>query len=141
MRRTPFVQPTSEQLRRDALTIWMAGLDAVRSDALVRKHVRHERDRLFVGKEALDIAKIRHILVVGAGKAGAGMSAGLEAAPARGQKAVQGQPLRRSDFYFSESAVKILSGCSGILLRGILTSTKLLFLFNSRLTSSPIVLM
>jgi glycerate 2-kinase len=68
------------QLRDDALAIWHAGLAAVRSDQLVRDNLRVQGDRLLVGEEQLSLAKIRRIAVVGAGKAGAGMAAGVERA-------------------------------------------------------------
>ena len=71
---------TPSQLREDALAIWQAGVDAVRSDQLVREAVQVEGNRLLVGDEELDLSKIRRIAVVGAGKAGAGMAAGLEQA-------------------------------------------------------------
>jgi hydroxypyruvate reductase len=74
------LQRANEQLRRDALAIWMAGLEAVRSDRLVRDHVRVEGSRLVIGGQHLDLDAIRRIVVVGAGKAGAGMAEGLEAA-------------------------------------------------------------
>ncbi|MCI0358295.1 MAG: glycerate kinase [Planctomycetaceae bacterium] len=67
-------------LRDDALAIWQAGLDAVRSERLVRDNLRVEGDRLVVGSEEIPLAKIRRIAVVGAGKAGAGMAAGVEQA-------------------------------------------------------------
>lgn len=64
----------------DALAIWRASIDAVRSDALVRNAVRVEGDRLFLGDEEFDLRLIKRIVVVGGGKAGAGMAAGLEEA-------------------------------------------------------------
>ncbi len=67
-------------MRHDALAIWLAGVEAVRSDRLVRQNVHVENGRLTIGPESLDLGSIGHILVVGAGKAGAGMAAGLEAA-------------------------------------------------------------
>jgi glycerate 2-kinase len=74
----------TEPLRNDALAIWQAAVDAVRSDRLVERflnrEVRAQGDRLLVGKTELPLARIRKIVVVGAGKAGAGMAAGLEAA-------------------------------------------------------------
>lgn len=69
-----------DQLRNDARRIWQAGLDAVRSDRLVRDHVRVEGDILFVGEETISLRSVRRIVVVGAGKAGAGMAEGLEQA-------------------------------------------------------------
>jgi len=71
MRRSP------EKLREDALAIWHAGVDAVRSDLLVRDNVRVEGDDLLVGDELIDLRTVHRIAVVGAGKAGAGMAEGL----------------------------------------------------------------
>ena len=71
---------SSSQLRSDALAIWQAGVDAVRSDRLVRDNVRVEGNWLIIGDEMLDLSSLGRIAVVGAGKAGAGMAAGLEAA-------------------------------------------------------------
>src|SRR4051812_25064887 len=71
---------SAQQLRRDALTIWRAGVDAVRSDGLVEQVVRVAGGRLEVGERSLDLDRIRRIVAVGAGKAGAGMAAGLERA-------------------------------------------------------------
>jgi glycerate 2-kinase len=71
---------SSAQLRADALAIWHAGLEAVRSDKLVRENVRVEGDWLSIGDESWKLSEIGRIAVVGAGKAGAGMAAGLEAA-------------------------------------------------------------
>ncbi len=74
------VPRSSAQLRRDALAIWWAGVEAVRSDRLVRENVRVEGKRLQIADESLELDAIGRIEVVGAGKAGAGMAAGLEAA-------------------------------------------------------------
>ena len=84
---------TGEHLRRDALDIWQAGLAAVRSDVLVRENVHVTNGQLQIGDASIDLDQIRHIEVVGAGKAGAGMSAGLEAAlgePLMAQKHLSG---------------------------------------------------
>src|SRR6478735_5191242 len=61
-------------------SIWSAGLDAVRSDRLVLDNVRVEGTRLSIAHDVFDLRQIRRIAVVGAGKAGAGMAAGLEQA-------------------------------------------------------------
>jgi hydroxypyruvate reductase len=74
------VTVTANKLRDDALAIWRAGLEAVRSDRLVREWVRVEGNDLLIGEERLSLDRIRRIAVVGAGKAGAGMAAGLEEA-------------------------------------------------------------
>jgi hydroxypyruvate reductase len=71
---------TPQQLRDDALAIWRAGVVAVDSSRLVTRWVRAESGNLRIGDEHLDLAHVRRIVVVGAGKAGAGMAAGLEAA-------------------------------------------------------------
>lgn len=72
------MQRPPEQLRRDALRIWQAGVDAVRSDRLIRAHVRLEDRDLLLGPERIALDSIGRIAVVGAGKAGAGMAAALE---------------------------------------------------------------
>ena len=68
----------AEQLRSDVLAIWQAGLEAVRSEPLLRSHVRVVGRMLHVGDEAIDLDRVGRIVVVGAGKAGAGMAAGIE---------------------------------------------------------------
>ncbi len=68
---------TPEQLRDDALAIWRAGVQAVDSEQLVRDHVRLEGSQLLVVGRRFDLSQARRIVVVGAGKAGAGMSAAL----------------------------------------------------------------
>lgn len=72
---------STEQMLRDARKIWQAGVDAVRSDRLVEQALRVEGDLLVVDEqETIDLSRIEHIEVVGAGKAGAGMAAGVLAA-------------------------------------------------------------
>ncbi len=81
------------QLRSDALAIWQAGVDAVRSDHLISENVRLDGDWLVIDDETIELSKIGRIAVVGAGKAGAGMAAGLEAAlgpQVMGEKHVRG---------------------------------------------------
>lgn len=71
---------STEQLREDALAIWRAGVDAVRSDALVQARVKAQQGTLAIGEEVWRLEQIDRIAVVGCGKAGAGMAAGLEQA-------------------------------------------------------------
>jgi hydroxypyruvate reductase len=71
---------STNTLRDDALAIWRAGVEAVRSDRLVRESVRVAGNELRIGNERLRLSRIRRIAVIGAGKAGAGMAAGLEEA-------------------------------------------------------------
>jgi hydroxypyruvate reductase len=68
------------QLRDDALAIWRAGVEAVRSDRLVRANVRVDGDVLTICDHEFDLTQIDRIAIVGAGKAGAGMALGLEEA-------------------------------------------------------------
>jgi len=67
-------------LRSDAQRIWLAGVDAVRSDRLVADAVRVRGDELWFGTSSFALGDIGRIAVVGAGKAGAGMTAALEEA-------------------------------------------------------------
>jgi len=75
------------ELRADAIRIWMAGLEAVRSERLMREAARVEGRTLVLGNDfrglpedalRIDLDGVRRIVVVGAGKAGAGMAAALE---------------------------------------------------------------
>lgn len=72
--------PSPEQLRDDALAIWRAGVAAVDSSRLVREFVRTEDHNLWIGQRCFPRESIDRIVVVGAGKAGAGMAQGLEQA-------------------------------------------------------------
>ncbi len=87
----------AEQLRLDALAIWQAGVEAVASERLVADNVRVEDDTLQIVDDELPLRDIRRIVVVGAGKAGAGMAAGLEGRvgrPTDGRQAVAGMGQR-----------------------------------------------
>ncbi len=70
--------PTPRSLRDDALAIWHSAVDRVRADRLVRENVQVEGVELRIGMQRFDLRRIRRLIVVGAGKAGAGMAAGLE---------------------------------------------------------------
>jgi len=77
------MQRSSIQLRCDALQIWRAGVDAVRSERLVRQWLCVDGRTLVVGDERqrhtrLSLDSVRRIAVVGAGKAGAGMAEAVE---------------------------------------------------------------
>ena len=67
-------------LREHALKIWQAGVDAVNSERLVRNHVSVDSRFLRVCDQQIPLQDLRHIEVVGAGKAGAVMARGIEAA-------------------------------------------------------------
>lgn len=70
--------PTPRSLRDDALAIWHAAVDRVRADRLVHESVQVQGTLLRIGAQRFDLRTIRRLIVVGAGKAGAGMAAGLE---------------------------------------------------------------
>ena len=67
-------------LRRDAKKIWLAGVDAVRSERLVAQALRVDGPVLILCEQRIELESIRRIFVVGAGKAGAGMARGVEEA-------------------------------------------------------------
>ncbi|MGD9644622.1 MAG: glycerate kinase [Pirellulales bacterium] len=71
-------------MRNDALAIWQAGVEAVRAERLMREAVEVKASLLTLraidGRHAqIDLSHCRRLEVVGAGKAGAGMAAALEA--------------------------------------------------------------
>ncbi|MBS0208914.1 MAG: DUF4147 domain-containing protein [Planctomycetes bacterium] len=71
---------TEATLRTDALAIWQAGVDAVRSDRLVEEALHCDGFTLRFADVEIPLAGVRHIEVIGAGKAGTGMAAGVERA-------------------------------------------------------------
>jgi glycerate 2-kinase len=70
-------------LPQHARSIWTAGVRAVDSERLVANAVRREGSTLDICGHRLDLARTGRIVVVGAGKAGAGMAAAFEAAVGR----------------------------------------------------------
>ncbi len=64
----------------DARAIWQDGVAAVDSARLVRQTITVHDQGLWIGNEDYSLASDARIVVVGGGKAGAGMAAGLEAA-------------------------------------------------------------
>lgn len=65
-------------LRDRALVIWRASVEAVRAPQLVQRALWFEGDTLVAGSHRFCLSPGAKIAVVGAGKAGAGMAAGLE---------------------------------------------------------------
>lgn len=66
--------------RNTAEAIWSTGVRTVDSQQLVKNVVRREGDALVICDETFRVADINRIVVVGAGKAGAGMADGFEQA-------------------------------------------------------------
>lgn len=61
----------------DALRIWTAGVDAVRADRVVQQNVHWDGRWLSIAGQQLDLVDIDRLILVGAGKAGAGMLRGV----------------------------------------------------------------
>ena len=75
-------------LRDDAMAIWQAGVSAVDSHQLVREVIQveggKESEQLMIAGRPVPLTSASQLVVVGAGKAGAGMAAGLEEALGEG---------------------------------------------------------
>lgn len=67
-----------DTLREDALSIWHSAVNAVRADRLVRNVLHCGEGRLTVCGQDFDLAQLGRIVVLGTGKAGAGMAAAVE---------------------------------------------------------------
>ncbi len=65
-------------MTHDALTIWQAGVAAVRADNLVAEAIDFDSRELRIGDESIDRRSFDRILIVGAGKAVAAMTTALE---------------------------------------------------------------
>ncbi len=68
-----------ESLRSRGLEIWRAAVRAVASEQLVQSVMTRDHERLTVCGHEFDLSALSRIVVVGAGKAGAGMAAAVEA--------------------------------------------------------------
>lgn len=66
-------------LTEHALDIWSKAVSAVDSQTLVKRHIATENGRLTVAGREFKLTDTNRIVVVGAGKAGAGMAAAVEA--------------------------------------------------------------
>jgi glycerate 2-kinase len=67
-------------LNHNARTIWQAGVDAVDSERLIANAVQLRGTSLVVCDQLISLNGVGRIVVVGAGKAGAGMAVGVEKA-------------------------------------------------------------
>lgn len=67
-------------LREHAVSIWQAGVDAVRSEELVQGAIHLADGQLNICGHCFELSQLGKIAVVGAGKAGAGMAVAVEAA-------------------------------------------------------------
>ena len=65
--------------RQDALNIAMAGIDSVRTSAVIERSVYVDGTTLHIANKAFDLQKFRHIHVIGFGKASCEASSALEA--------------------------------------------------------------
>jgi glycerate 2-kinase len=63
--------------RRDAVEIWNAGVDSVRASPLVCREVHVSGDTLSIGEHQWSRSDFDRLIIVGAGKAGTAMAAGL----------------------------------------------------------------
>jgi hydroxypyruvate reductase len=68
----------TSRLRRDALAIFRAALDAADPYRAVLRHVHMQGDTLTAGKSRYNLKRTNHVYVVGAGKAGATMARAIE---------------------------------------------------------------
>ena len=67
-------------MRDDAESIWRAGVAAVDSERLTATVVRKTDTELVICGHKIPLARLNRLVVVGAGKAGAGMAAAFESA-------------------------------------------------------------
>ena len=75
------------QLTRDAIAIWKAGVEAVRSDYAVAQQTHWDGRWLTIADQVFDLQYAEQLILVGAGKATAGMLSGfLSALKSSGKK-------------------------------------------------------
>ena len=64
-------------ITRDAIAIWQAGVDAVRADRILADQTDWDGRWLRIADQAWNLENANQLIIVGAGKAAAGMTAGL----------------------------------------------------------------
>lgn len=72
-----FPNVPQSQLTRDAIAIWKAGVEAVLADRVVENQIRWDGRWLTIADQAFDLKDAEKLIIVGAGKATAGMLSGV----------------------------------------------------------------
>ncbi len=67
-----------KELRKDALAIFQAGLEAVDPVNAVKLHLKRTDNRLFLQGREYDLTEFKHLYVIGMGKAAASMAKAVE---------------------------------------------------------------
>jgi hydroxypyruvate reductase len=67
-----------EGMRKDAVRIFDAGLQAVDPGVAVKNYCRLESTHFFIGERDYDLSRLNNLFVIGAGKASAPMAAAIE---------------------------------------------------------------
>ncbi|MEQ1827737.1 MAG: DUF4147 domain-containing protein [Pirellula sp.] len=76
------------KLTRDAISIWLAGVEAVQSDHVVESQIDWDGKWLSIADHTWDLSQVNRLIVVGAGKATSGMLTGLRKAFSRSKDRV-----------------------------------------------------
>jgi hydroxypyruvate reductase len=71
------MNPPTNKLTRDAIAIWQSGVDAVRADRVIEQQTTWDGRWLTIADQQWDLKGIHRLIVVGAGKATAGLLCGL----------------------------------------------------------------
>jgi hydroxypyruvate reductase len=67
-----------DQMRKDALDIFLAGVGAVEPEAAVKRHCQREGNQLRIHKKVHDLTQFKNVYIIGAGKAGGPMARAME---------------------------------------------------------------
>ena len=102
-------------LRQQAEAIWRSGVAAVDSETLVRQSIQRQDDRIAICGESFQIDSLQRIVVVGAGKAGAGMAAGVEASLSPRCAASAALSWAASDSFSAVVAASLLARTSALV--------------------------
>lgn len=94
------------RLRSDARTIFAAALQAVDPAVALKDHVRRAGDSLEIAGKFYDLARVRRIVVVGAGKASAPMAQAVESL--LGDKIFAGLVLAKDGYMQPTNNIRIL---------------------------------
>jgi glycerate 2-kinase len=70
--------PILSGLKKDARSIFHAGLKAVKPETAIYRHCKRDGDNLFIGNKTCDLSKYENLYLIGAGKAASPMASAME---------------------------------------------------------------
>jgi hydroxypyruvate reductase len=126
--------------REAAAAIWQAALAAGDVTPLLQRHLRLDGARLTAGALALDLTRVRRVLVLGAGKAGASMARAVEGI--LGERVSEGFVVVKDGYRLPAGRLEIAEAGHPVPdARGLASSARLLALAESATADDLVIVL